>query len=195
MRLANFNLGTHSGEQIVMIVRRHWFNIFQNLISIFFMTVLLVGSYMYLPALFPALGKNALNSLFLFGETLFAMIIWILFYLAWIDYYFDVWIVTSRRIVNVEQKGLFSREVSELKLEKIQDITTEVLGVIPTFLNYGDVQIQTAAEEEKFLFRRVPEPYHIKDIIMGLQKKHDHEAAEEFREIIQNHGATGHPQE
>lgn len=190
-----FNLNTGSGEQIILIVRRHWFNILQNLLSTFGMAALLIGSYLFLPLFFPALNKSSLNGFFLFGETFFAMVIWVLFYLVWIDYYFDVWIITSRRIINVEQKGLFSRDVSELNFEKIQDVTTEVAGVIPTFLNYGDVQIQTAGEEEKFLFRRVSDPYRIKDVIMGLQKKHEQEATQQFTEIIQNHGTAGTAEE
>lgn len=186
MLFETLSLEKHEGEQIIMIVRRHWFNILQNLLSVFIMAAFLAGSFLYFPAIFPSLSQNTYNGLFLFGETVFAMVIWIIFFLIWVDYYFDVWIVTTRRIINVEQKGLFSREVSELKLEKIQDISTEVLGVIPTFLNYGDVYIQTAAEQERFLFRRVPDPYRIKDVIMGLQKRHEHEATEEFKEIIQN---------
>lgn len=190
MQLETLNLEKHEGEQIIMIVRRHWFNILQNLLSVFIMAALLVASFLYFPAIFSSLSARAYNGLFLFGETVFAMIIWIIFFLIWVDYYFDVWIVTTRRIINVEQKGLFSREVSELKLEKIQDISTEVLGVIPTFLNYGDVYIQTAAEQERFLFRRVPDPYRIKDIIMGLQKRHEHEATEEFKEIIHSNAGV-----
>lgn len=190
MQLETLNLEKHEGEQIIMVVRRHWFNILQNLLSVLIMAGFLVASFLYLPLLFPTLSKSAASGLFLFGETVFAMVIWIIFFLIWIDYYFDVWIVTNRRIINIEQKGLFSREVSELKLEKIQDISTEVLGVIPTFLNYGDVYIQTAAEQERFIFRRVPDPYRIKDIIMGLQKKHEHEATEEFKEIIQNNSGV-----
>jgi hypothetical protein len=195
MQLENLNLERHQGEEIVMVVRRHWFNILQNLLSVLIMAGFLVASFFYLPLLFPTLSRSTANGLFLFGETVFAMVIWIVFFLVLVDYYFDVWIVTTRRIINVEQKGLFSREVSELKLEKIQDISTEVLGVIPTFLNYGDVYIQTAAEQERFLFRRVPDPYRIKDIIMGLQKKHEHEATEEFKELIQNKPASVAPEE
>jgi uncharacterized membrane protein YdbT with pleckstrin-like domain len=190
MQIETLNLESHQGEQIVMIVRRHWFNILQNLLSVFLMAALLVASFFFLPFLFPSFSQNSAAGIFLFGETVFAMIIWVVFSLILIDYYFDVWVVTTRRIINVEQKGLFSREVSELKLEKIQDISTEVMGVIPTFLNYGDVYIQTAAEQERFLFRRVPDPYRIKDIIMGLQKKHEHETTEEFRDMIQNKNST-----
>lgn len=135
------------------------------------MVLLLFVSYFYLPFLFPIFQSDAYNSLFMFLENLFAMIVWILFFLVWIDYYFDVWIVTNKRVVNVEQKGLFSREVSELEFEKIQDVTTEVLGIIPTFLNYGNVCIQTAGEKEHFTFADVADPYRIKDLIMNLQKE------------------------
>lgn len=163
--------GQKEGEQILLIVRRHWFNIFQNLFAVLIMVLLLFVSYFYLPFLFPIFQSDAYNSLFMFLENLFAMIVWILFFLVWIDYYFDVWIVTNKRVVNVEQKGLFSREVSELEFEKIQDVTTEVLGIIPTFLNYGNVCIQTAGEKEHFTFADVADPYRIKDLIMNLQKE------------------------
>jgi uncharacterized membrane protein YdbT with pleckstrin-like domain len=103
------------------------------------------------------------------------MFIWITFFLIWIDYYFDVWIITDRRVVNIEQKGLFNRQVSELELLRIQDITTEVTGVIPTILNYGDVFIQTAGENPRFIFRQVSDPYGIKDTLMNLQKKRSRE--------------------
>ena len=106
----------------------------------------------------------------MFLENSFALITWITFFLIWIDYYFDVWIITTKRIVNINQQGLFTRTVSELELDKIQDITTDVRGVIPTFLNFGDLQIQTAAEQERFLFAKVPNPYLLKDTIMNLEK-------------------------
>ena len=112
------------------------------------------------------------------------MLLWTLFFLTWIDYYFDVWIITTKRIINIEQRGLFSREISELNFDKIQDVSTEVLGILPTFLNYGDVQIQTAAEQEKFLFRKIPNPYEVKDLLMNLQKGQRYGEAKELQDII-----------
>jgi len=113
------------------------------------------------------------------------MFIWIFFFLIWIDYYFDVWIITNLRIVNIEQKGLFNRSVSEMDFGRIQDVTAEVIGIIPTFFNYGDVFIQTAAETERFLFRQVPDPYHIKDVLMQLQKQRVHQKTAEFRKMME----------
>lgn len=98
------------------------------------------------------------------------LMLWILGFLIWIDYYFDVWIITNERIINIEQKGLFTRDISELRYESVQDVTSSVVGLIPTMLNFGDVSVQTAAKEERFLFRQVGDPFTIKDQIMALSR-------------------------
>jgi len=176
--------GQKDGEKILLVVRRHWFDILQQLFSVFFMTFFLFASAIALPAFFPVLSEGNLHALFIFIENIFALFIWVLFFLIWIDYYFDVWIITNCRIVDVEQKGLFSRDVSELELERIQDVTTEVEGVIPTFLNYGDVYVQTAAEKERFDFEKIPDPYSVKDLIMNLHKQRQREETNELGEVI-----------
>lgn len=178
-------IGQKDNENIILVVRRHWFDIFAQLFLVFFMVVLLIAGHVYAPLLFPFFKTAPMDSLFLFLESLFAMMIWIVFFLIWIDYYFDVWFITDRRIVDVSQKGLFNRHVSELEHENIQDVTTEVVGVIPTFLNYGDVFVQTAAEKERFVFRKVPNPYGIKDIIMHLHKEQEKKETDELGEMIE----------
>jgi uncharacterized membrane protein YdbT with pleckstrin-like domain len=72
--------------------------------------------------------------------------------------------------VNIEQKGLFVRHISELNFSRIQDVTAEVEGILPTVLNYGDVLVQTAGEESRFIFRQVADPYQVKDMVMKLSK-------------------------
>lgn len=176
--------GQKNREEILMVIHRHWFNILEQMFLVFLMVAALFASLIYIPLLFPVFKAPVLGSFFAFLENIFAMAIWIIFFLIWIDYYFDVWIITNLRIVNIEQKGLFNRSVSEMDFSRIQDITTEVVGIIPTFLNYGDVLIQTAAEEEKFLFRQVPDPYNIKDVLMKMQKQRNREKTEEFRKVM-----------
>jgi hypothetical protein len=70
----------------------------------------------------------------------------------------DVWIITSKKIIDVEQHSLFRREISIMNLEKIQDITFEIRGFIPTLFNYGDIKVQTAGAVGSFLIRGVPNP-------------------------------------
>jgi uncharacterized membrane protein YdbT with pleckstrin-like domain len=79
--------------------------------------------------------------------------------------------VTNKRIVNVEQKGLFSRVVSEKELSRMQDVTSEVHGFIATFFSYGDIYIQTAGTKERFVFKQVPDAPHVAQEITNLVQK------------------------
>ncbi len=168
-KFKNFSFrGQQPGEKIIKIVRRHWFNILQQYFVIFLFIALLIVGMQVLP-LYLDFEEN--KTIFWFVGSTFSVIIWLYAFIVWIDYYFDVWIITDARIVNIEQKALFVRSVSELKFAKIQDIHTEVTGLIPTILNYGDVYIQTAGTKERFLFRKVPDPYKLKGMIMNMQNK------------------------
>lgn len=171
-------------EGIENIIHRHWFNIFAQFVGILFFVALGSGLLFALYYYFPALRDQNSQASLLFVESFFAIFIWIYAFFIWVDYYFDIWIITSERIINIEQKGLFVRSMSEVKFSRIQDVTAEVKGVIPTVLNYGDVYIQTAGEVERFVFRQVPDPYGLKDAIMNLQKERVAEETNELGEMI-----------
>jgi uncharacterized membrane protein YdbT with pleckstrin-like domain len=176
--------GQNPDENILLVLHRHWFSILSQFFVIFVMLLLFFGSYGLTAFFYANGGDPSLSPLFAFLRNLFFIFIWITFFVIWIDYYFDVWIVTDKRIVNIEQKGLFARETSELQLEKIQDVATDVKGVIPTFLNYGTIEVQTAGEQEKFIFKDIPDPYAVKDLIMQLQKKFEQQENVEFSRML-----------
>jgi len=89
-----------------------------------------------------------------------------------VDYYLDIYIVTDRRIVSINQQGLFNREISELHLHQIQDINAKVRGVFETIFHFGDVYIQTAGERANFTFSTIPQPYVIAKRIIELNEHH-----------------------
>lgn len=154
-------------EVILEVIHRHWFNILTHFALVFLLSLIVFGSFFILPSFFPDLNTRA-NALFLlFIQNTLILFLWLYSFLIWIDYYFDVWIITNERVINIEQIGLFVRKVSELQFSRVQDVTSEVSGFIPTMLNFGDVEVETAAEEEHFLFRQVPDPYRIKDVLMS----------------------------
>ena len=83
----------------------------------------------------------------------------------------DVWTVTTDRVINREQNGLFNRVVSEMDLYRIQDVTAEQKGFFPTILHYGNVYIQSAGVKERFIFEQVPSPYRVAKIIQKLDER------------------------
>ena len=104
--------------------------------------------------------------------SIYSLSIWLFFFHAFVDYYLDVWIVTNQRIINIEQKGLFSRIVSEQKLNRVQDITSEVHGIWATMMHFGTVYIQTAGEEPRFVFKQIPHPYDVRKVVNTLAEKY-----------------------
>lgn len=168
--------GQRENETILRVVHRHWFDIATHFIAILVFIAVLFGSLSLLPLLYPNWLGSEMSRFILFIQNSLVLMVWLYAFLIWIDYFFDVWIITNERVINIEQKGLFVRSVSELKFSRIQDVTSEVSGMLPTILNFGDVKVQTASEEDFFLFRRVPDPYHVKDIIMErLRTERDEE--------------------
>lgn len=164
-------------EKVVLMLRRHAFIIFLEIaILVFLAAVPFAARFMVLnvqPEFFNDEVHTMLTSLALYTWELF---IWMFLYRAFIDYYLDVWIVTNKRIINIEQEGLFSRHFSEQKLFRVQDVTSTQKGFFATFLDYGDVSIQTAAEQQRFLFEQVPHPtqvaLRITELVEENKKQH-----------------------
>ncbi len=93
-------------------------------------------------------------------------------YHAWVDYYLDVWVITTKRIVATDQRGLFHRVTAELLLNQIQDVSCDVHGFLPTIFQYGTISVQTASEEDKFIFTEVPKADTVAKRILQLHNQY-----------------------
>ncbi len=91
----------------------------------------------------------------------------------WTDYYLDVLIITDRRIFDIDQQGLFRRESSSFRIDKIQNITVDQKGIIQTLLDFGTIRLETAGEREDFIASYITNPYEIKKFINEMQDKED----------------------
>lgn len=162
-------LDLSSDEKVVVKVHRHKLVlIFKSFFLILF--VLLPPVFFWFGGQIGTIKGNEL-ALFLSVYSAILLIGWIIFFIIWTDYYLDVLIVTDKRIIDIEQKGFFKREVSTVRLESIEDITINVSGVLATFLDYGTLKLQTAAENREFIIHDVPHPNQIKSTIFELQNK------------------------
>ncbi|MFA5130033.1 MAG: PH domain-containing protein [Patescibacteria group bacterium] len=178
MSLARFIAGIQSDEEIVYALRRFWFALIPDFIGAFFIFAIPVGTYIYLSNAQPAFFQDpARFAMFLMGASLFFLYGWLFLFQNFADWYLDVWIVTNRRIVNIEQHGLFGRTTSELMLYNVQDVTSDIRGFFATMFSYGNISIQTAAEKEHFLFENVAHPNEIAKRILELT--HDARLVEE----------------
>ncbi|MDP3985286.1 MAG: PH domain-containing protein, partial [bacterium] len=126
-------------------LRRHPFVFFKVIIVFIFLVGLPILLYFAINTAYPGyLMSSGAFPFLVLGASVYYLSIWLFFLTEFTDYYLDLWVVTNDRIVNIEQHGLFGRTVAELDLYKVQDVTSDVRGMISTFLNYGNVHIQTA---------------------------------------------------
>lgn len=176
--------GQHDDEQVILFLRRHWFVFFVHILSVLACIFGLVFVFIALTYFTEDFSESTYYNLLLFGESLGTLFVWDLFFILWLDFYLDAWIVTNERIININQRGFFNREISELKLTKIQDVTSEIVGFVPTILGYGDIYVQTAAEVERFKFSQIPNPNEVKNIIVQLQEKEQRNEEKELGEAI-----------
>lgn len=169
------------GEEIIFHLRRHWFIFFKIFLLFFILALIPLALYYFLTTNLPVLFAGEIWPAILLVLTLIYYLAMLVFaFTAWTETYLDVWTITTYRIINREQNGLFNRVVSELELYRIQDVTAEQKGFFATIFHYGDVYIQSAGTKERFVFEQIPDPYRIAKVIQKLDEKAKEEQNSRF---------------
>lgn len=163
--------GQQNDEVIELVVREHWFFLVVRLLVVVLLFILLVAAQAYGPSIVPSLFTGtAAKVVSLFGQ-IYLMILVFGVFLIWVFYYLNMQIITNLRIVDVDQHSLFSRSISELHIDKIEDVTSDSHGPFAVIFGYGNVYVQTAGTVDRFEFDRVPVPERIVKIILDLYEK------------------------
>jgi hypothetical protein len=164
----------HEDEKIFIVVREHWVRFFFRLaIWLMFAAALLVFNR-YAPDFLPGLFEDLAGDVTSLLRQVYTLFLAASLFLLWVFYYLNMQIVTDRRVVDVDQVGLFSHVVSELHIENIEDVTSETNGILGNIFNYGMVYIQTAGSKERFEFNNVPNPSAINKLVLDLYEKIPH---------------------
>ncbi|MEK9175558.1 MAG: PH domain-containing protein [Patescibacteria group bacterium] len=152
-------------EKVLMTIHRHWIAIIGKVIAYI---LILFFPFVVAPALIKfGIPLTIGSSLFFF--IIYLMIIILGLFVVWVEYYLDVWIITTDRVIDINQKSLFNREISEFVLKNIQDVTIDVPGLLATFLKYGNITVQTAGEAS-FTIQQAPNVYKVKDLILDYSR-------------------------
>jgi len=172
-------------EKLVLFLRRHIIVLLGRWLLYIFLGLIPVILYFLLSYFQPQLlaSKTIYPFLFLLASVYYLYITLFMFS-AFIDYYLDVWIVTDQRIINIEQRGLFNREIAEQGLDRIQDVSGIQKGVLQTFFSFGDVHIQTAGEVQKFVFSQIAHPFDVVKTINDIVEKKERKFETQLEEKI-----------
>lgn len=159
------------GEHIYLVVREHWFHFaLKVLIWLIFVAAFFLFK-LYMPPLLPGLFAGTIGQVTSLFEQVYGIFLIVVIFLLWVFYYLNIQIITNLRIVDIDQEGLFSHVISELHIDKIEDVTSSVNGIFGTIFDYGNVYVQTAAAVDKFEFTNVPQPGRLEKLILDLYEQ------------------------
>ena len=162
-----------SGEKVYLVLHRHWI-VFVKLVVIIFLMAIIPPIVYFLLGVLDNLSVPV-TFLAVFGGIYYLMLTCILM-TNWIDYYCDLFIITDRRIINIEQSALFNYKTSELLFGQIIDITAEKDGFLPMMFGFGSISIKTAAHSHDFHIFPVASPDLLsKEVknVLSLHKSYD----------------------
>lgn len=157
-------------EKIIVGIRKHWFVFFLESFGLVVAGVVPFILVVFTEAIFSdlvaAIGATELENILVFFTAAWLIVLTVIFFVVFTNYYLDMLIVTSQRLIDIDQISLFARDVATAPLHNIEDIKIESLGIFATLFKFGNLHIQTAAETKEIIIRGIRRPERAKDIIM-----------------------------
>ncbi|MBP6948528.1 MAG: PH domain-containing protein [Candidatus Pacebacteria bacterium] len=159
-----------NGEIVLEKVRKHWIVYVKD-------ALMHVGACFVVMILAVYITKNGTLSFIdrdmvsYIGLILMMLVIifWVSFFYAWTKNYFDVWYVTDKHVIAINQKQILEREEMYMELSRIQDVSFEKSGFLSTWLGFGRLKIQSAGIDQEFVMDTVHDVESFAYMIMKLR--------------------------
>lgn len=157
-------------ENIELVLRQHFVTnvswIFSAIIGFLF------------PMSLPKLSQSFdLSSIWQIPTPFFlaAVALWYMFIFAYVlekflRWYFNIYIVTNKHLIDINFLNLLNRDVTEVLLDDVQSAASNLRGILGSLFNFGDVVIETAAKGQTIKFMAIPQPDFVKERIQKLQE-------------------------
>lgn len=171
----------HDEERILLLMRRHLItNLWWVALIAMLIGVPLFWNEFPLVANVSGLVRLALAIFWYLGLFFFAiqnLLLW----------FYNVYIVTDERIIDVDFFGLLYKNVNATQIRKIEDVNYSQVGMMASVFNFGNVVIQTAAEQRSddtseegsaFTFGAVSNPDRVVKVISELMEQEEKEEYE-----------------
>jgi hypothetical protein len=147
-------------EQIVVITREHWLILFLRFASVFGFMLFVLGIGFVLAS--TTVGKLAIEFYWTVASLLIVFLT-IILGIYYHNYYLSMQIITSERIIDIDQKSLFKIEMNDLFLENIEAVNFNQKTMWQLLFNYGNMDVETAGTRNSVdtrgsVFENIPNP-------------------------------------
>ncbi|RMF37714.1 MAG: hypothetical protein D6759_02000 [Chloroflexi bacterium] len=122
------------------------------------------------------------------SSSLFALAALTFLYL-YLDWRNDYYVVTNRRIVHLERVLLVREDRDEAPIQRVQDVNIVRKGPLAKVFDFGDMVIQTAGTTGQIVFRDLPSPDEVLEVVLAdverSRRRSRVETKKIFREELQ----------
>ena len=154
--------GKEKDENIILIMRSHWIIYLPQIATGLFF--LLFPSLIYL-----SISETAGSTTFFIGMTIASMMVAAtLFMYVFVRWYYNVDIITDKRVLDLDFHSVTSHSLAEARLSKIVDITHRQMGIVGSIFDIGTIHIQTAGTAAEIDFSKIPRPRDVQNILYEL---------------------------
>lgn len=166
-----------SDEKLLGEIRKHPFGLFVIFLTGGLISLALMLSLMIVPLLITedpvGLGVDITSIRAIMVGVGFLLTVLAITMTAIAAYLFqaNVVIVTSEKITQLLYKTIFDRNISQLSIGDVQDVTIKQVGIFARLFNYGTLTIETAGEQENYTFSFTPNPYETGKLIVGSHEE------------------------
>lgn len=161
-------------EEVRLVLRRHWVHLYPRLALL-----VLAG---VVPPLLLWFATSAIGDAEGMARTALIVVsgLWVAgwlirTYFVWYRYQNDIWVLTDQRLVDSLKRHWFHHQMSSVDLVDIEDVSILREGLVRTLFNYGDLQVQTAAQRANFILSAIPRPSEILTVIDAARDGARHE--------------------
>jgi len=152
-----FNSFLDEGEVIMDIVHRSLIVFYNDSAKVLFFGIFLpILGYWIFPSL--ALGFIIWGLVGLFGMVY-----------HFIDYYYDVWILTNVGVIDIDRKGIFDITTTRIEYHMIEGTSYNIKGFVQTMFQFGDITIDKLGAQTSVVLKDAINPRQLERKVMQYQ--------------------------
>lgn len=169
------------GEEVIATIYGHWLGQIKRVAPLLLAFALIIIGWKWFLG-----SQGAFITLILvfLGILIYAGVLVLL-------YYSDCLVVTNQRLIDYDQPSLLKREVSEIELANIQDVTYSIKGFFQTLLNVGTVKVETSSRSSVVEITHIHHPAALQSLIVetkrsfsGKNRSAEEEAARAIVQLV-----------
>lgn len=182
----------NTGEQVLLIVHKHWAVFLRDIALILAPTFLAFIFFLISRTLPPSLLHVTLSLLF----PCVLMIVWMSMFIVWMRYYLTMLVLTDRRVVYLSQNGLTQKVLFSWNIMDIKRLRIGSAGFFETYFGCGSISVETNEGKTGVVIDGIKNAEYVCAVILRQDDRYDElvSSAQKQHDLLRfiSHEVKGH---